>query len=145
MSKKKNTIFWLTITIIGIISLVLFLRFFINKEKERSYFKSGNLTTIAFDSTIIDLGSLIFNQPKEAVFSFINTGSNPLIIHTVRASCGCTLPVWPKKAILPGKAGIISVTYNASDIGFYMKIISVVANTTPNQINLTIQGEVKWE
>lgn len=142
MSKKQNTLFWITITALCIISIILFLRFFSNKKKHGTAGERINLTTISFDSTSLNAGSLIFNQPKEVVFNFINTGEYPLIIYTVRASCGCTLPVWPKKTVLPGKVGIISVTYNARDAGRFMKSISVIANTTPNPITLKIHGEV---
>lgn len=145
MNKKQNTIFWLIIAVLGIVSIIFFLKFFINQGKKGNYGISKNLTTISFDTTTIDLDSVIYNNPKEVVFSFTNTGSNPLLIHTVLVSCGCTLPIWDKKPVLHGKTGNITVIYNASDLGFFRKSITVVANTTPNQINLTIQGEVKWE
>ncbi len=145
MSKKQNTLFWLIITAFVIISLFLLLQFFSNNEKYEIAGGIKNSTAISFDSKTINMGSLIFNQPKEAVFSFTNTGEFPLIIHTVRASCGCTLPVWPKKTVKPGKAGTIRVIYNASDIGHFHKSINVIANTRPNPITLKIYGDVKKE
>ena len=145
MSKKQNALFWLAITALVAISLVLFLQFFSNQKKQILTDGIKNSTTISFDSTTINMGSIIFNQPKEAVFDFINTGESPLIIHTVRASCGCTLPVWPKKTVKPGKAGAIRVIYNASDIGHFHKSINVIANTRPNPITLKIYGRVKKE
>ena len=36
------------------------------------------------------------------IFEFTNTGDAPLLIKDAKSSCGCTVPEWPKEAIMPG-------------------------------------------
>lgn len=143
MTRKNNILFWIIVTIIGILSIMLFLRVLLNRTKCETIKAEKNPTTISFDSTTIDMGSLVLYQPKEVEFRFINAGKNPLVIHTVRASCGCTTPKWPKKIILPGKTGTIQITYNAASLGIFRKSINVYANVNQSPISLEIYGEVK--
>lgn len=76
-------------------------------------------------------------------FKFKNDGKEPLILSNVRASCGCTTPVWPKEPILPGKDAVILVTYNTQGRpGPFTKSITITSNSdTPNKV-IYIKGEV---
>lgn len=91
-----------------------------------------------------EFGSIPQGTPVTHVFSFKNTGTSPLILSSVQASCGCTTPEWPKDAIAPGATAKINVTYNAANPGEFTKTITVVSNavSTPTTI-LTIHGDVK--
>jgi len=60
----------------------------------------------------------------------------------VGASCGCTVPDWPKDPILPGKTGVIKVTYNTAIIGVFNKSITVYSNAANNPVGLIIKGNV---
>ena len=78
-------------------------------------------------------------------FDFIvtNTGSNPLIIQNVVASCGCTTPDWTKSPISPGGKGKVTAIYDpASRPGAFNKTLTVYSNATPQTTVLTIKGEV---
>lgn len=59
-----------------------------------------------------DFGDLPEGPIAEYSFKFKNVGKEPLIIQGASASCGCTVPEWPKQPILPGKTGEITVKYN---------------------------------
>lgn len=99
---------------------------------------------ISFDTEVHDFGKIQEADGTVTVnFAFTNTGSLPLMIKQVHASCGCTSPNWSKEPVLPGKKGFVSATYNpANRPGPFAKTISVVSNaTTPNKV-LTIKGEV---
>lgn len=139
---NKITFFMTAILLGGVVSFIVF--HFINKQESESFIEK-NLTTILFDSTTLDMGSLILYQPKEVVFNFINNGENPLVIHTLKTSCGCTTSNWIKKRILPGKSSTIHVTYNAASLGYFRKSINVYANIKHNPITLEIFGEVNKE
>ncbi len=76
-------------------------------------------------------------------FMFINTGTEPLVLSNVKASCGCTTPSWPKEPILPGEEGSIMVTYNtARRIGAFNKSITITSNSNETTKVLYISGKV---
>ncbi len=76
-------------------------------------------------------------------FQFTNTGKIPLIIGEVKAACGCTVPEWPKEPILPGKSGIIRVSFNpAKQNGAFSKTIQVSSNADVPLVNLIVKGVV---
>jgi hypothetical protein len=98
----------------------------------------------SFDNTIHNFGDIREANGKVThQFNFKNTGSQPLVIHNVRASCGCTTPEWTKQPIAPGGKGFIKATFDPKNRpGNFNKTITVTANTeTPNTI-LRITGNV---
>jgi hypothetical protein len=81
--------------------------------------------------------------PVTFVFEFTNSGTDPLLLKNVQASCGCTTPDWPKDPILPGKKGIIKVTYNpAGRPDSFEKNITVTSDGNPGTQVLKIKGIV---
>src|SRR5688572_19522717 len=66
---------------------------------------------VAFKSDIHDFGNLEEGPAAEHVFTFTNTGKEPLLIQRVQPSCGCTTPDWTKDAVAPGKTGMIKASY----------------------------------
>lgn len=90
-----------------------------------------------------------FGVFKEAAgrqtFDFIvtNTGSSPLIIQNVVASCGCTTPEWTKMPIPPGGKGKVTAIYDpVNRPGAFNKTLTVYSNAMPQTTVLTIKGEV---
>jgi len=76
-------------------------------------------------------------------FKIKNEGKEPLILSNVHASCGCTVPTWPKEPILPGKESVISVTYNTSGRpGHFTKSITIESNSSGGNKVINITGEV---
>ncbi len=76
-------------------------------------------------------------------FEFVNTGTEPLVIKNVRASCGCTATEYSQEPVAPGDSGVVKVTYNAEGRpGKFSKAIYVYTNTTPERSVLRIIGEV---
>jgi hypothetical protein len=97
---------------------------------------------IAWTSTTIDFGKIEQGKPVSAEFEFKNPSMVPLIINSVRPTCGCTIADYPKEPIQPGKSGKIAVTYNAAASGIFQKSIVVTSNATEGNISLIIKGEV---
>ena len=76
-------------------------------------------------------------------FVIDNTGTGPLVITRVIASCGCTTPEWTKEPIAPGKSGEVKITYNpANRPGAFVKTISLYSNGKKGSFILTIKGKV---
>lgn len=95
-----------------------------------------------WDKMVNDFGDIAFNIPKTAEFTLTNSGKEPLIISSAKASCGCTSPKFSPEPILPGKSSVLSVTYNAASQGMFTKTITVITNADPNPVVLQIKGNV---
>lgn len=105
--------------------------------------ENPNAPVIEFDKMIHDYGTLAYNSDGNCEFKFTNTGKEPLILHTVKASWGCTIPAWPKDPVLPGKSEVIVVRYNTKKVGTINKSITVTSNATEATIRLKIKGRVE--
>ncbi|MFH1319151.1 MAG: DUF1573 domain-containing protein [Bacteroidota bacterium] len=105
--------------------------------------QNPNAPEIAFEKDVMDYGTVEYNGDGVREFKFTNTGKEPLIISRAKASCGCTVPSWPKEPILPGKTGVIKVKYSTNRVGSFTKTITITSNAkTPNK-RLTIKGTIK--
>ena len=100
--------------------------------------------TMSFDKLQHDFGNIEeTNGPVTCEFVFTNTGSIPLIINRVVASCGCTSPDWSKQPIVPGGKGYVKATYNPRNRpGKFNKSISVFSNAETPTVVLRILGDV---
>ena len=102
--------------------------------------------TMEFESKTIDYGIIEHNSNGNREFKFTNTGDKPLIIKSIKASCGCTVPSYKKEdgstEWKPGERGTIKVKYATNRMGVFKRTIVVMANNSNHPIILTIQGEV---
>ncbi len=102
-----------------------------------------NMPVMTFDRDLYDFGEIIQGEKVTYNFSFTNTGKSNLIISSARASCGCTVPSWPKEPIAPGESSNITVQYNSEGrSNAFNKVITITANTIPNENRITIKGVV---
>ncbi|MCB0424727.1 MAG: DUF1573 domain-containing protein [Mangrovimonas sp.] len=97
---------------------------------------------IEFKTLEIDYGTIEKGADGVRTFEFTNTGDAPLIISNVKSSCGCTVPEWPKTAIMPGDNGQIKVKYDTNRVNPIRKTITVTSNAETPTIALKIKGEV---
>ncbi len=99
---------------------------------------------IRFSEFQHDFGTMEEGEIVSYVFEFTNTGTAPLLITSASASCGCTVPRYPKKPIPPGKKGELEVEFNSrGKTGRQHKTIAVRANTRPPVTLLVITADVK--
>ena len=100
---------------------------------------------IEFDKVRADMGEFPSTDPiRKTTFTFTNTGTAPLVIHQALASCGCTVPTYPKTPVKPGEKGTIEVTYNGTGKfpGHFQKTITIRTNATNEVVRLTIEGDM---
>ena len=98
---------------------------------------------IEFEKVVHDYGDVPYNGNGECEFRFTNTGDAPLVIQKPKSSCGCTVPSWPDKPILPGESDVIKVTYRTSRCGSFNKTVTVTSNAVKNStVVLHIKGRV---
>ena len=99
---------------------------------------------LAFSETIHDFGSINeVDGPAEHEFLFTNTGSEPVKIQNVKASCGCTTPGWTKEEVSPGGTGFVKARYNpANRPGPFNKSLTITATGNTTTYVLYIKGNV---
>lgn len=101
-------------------------------------------TTITFAEYEHDFGNIKQDSENKKVFTFTNTGSEPLLIEAANGSCGCTVPNYPKNPIPPGGTGQIEVEYKpGKQENAQTKTVTVVANTEPKETLLRIKANVE--
>ncbi|HZW63957.1 MAG TPA: DUF1573 domain-containing protein [Flavobacteriaceae bacterium] len=116
---------------------ILFLGFF-----SFTVLAQEKVAKLEFKTTEIDYGTIEKGADGLRTFEFTNTGNAPLIISNVKSSCGCTVPQWPKEAILPGESGEIQVKYDTNRVNPIRKTITVTSNADTPTVALKIKGEV---
>lgn len=98
--------------------------------------------SIVFDKLEHDYGTVEKGGDGNCVFTFTNKGQKPLVLSNVRASCGCTVPQWPREPIAPGEKGEIKVKYNTKTVGSFNKSVTVHSNAANNVVSLRVKGQV---
>ncbi len=92
----------------------------------------------------LDFGKQRANQELNEDITITNTGNAPLIITSVKPSCGCTVPSWPKNPIMPGKSGVISIKYKDDKKGIFNKVVEVYSNDVKKSRRIIrIKGEIQ--
>ncbi len=91
-------------------------------------FALASAQTISFDKTTLDYGTVKTGSDGHRIFTVKNTGDKPLILSSVKPSCGCTVPEWSTDPIMPGKSSQIKVGYNTALNGPFTKQIEVFSN-----------------
>lgn len=105
---------------------------------------SPNAGKFKFNEETHDYGEVPEGPTAETDFEFKNVGKEPIIISEAHGSCGCTVPKWPSEPILPGKKGVIHVTYNTQGRqGPIMKDVTINSNAAQQPMVLHIRGTVK--
>ncbi|CAN5521684.1 hypothetical protein BH09VER1_BH09VER1_56300 [soil metagenome] len=89
-------------------------------------------TTLAMEAVPAD-------KKTEAVYTFTNTSANPVEIHKVSTSCGCTVAELPKKTYGPGESGHLKVVFTFGERkGLQEKTILVQAGENKDVLTLRV-------
>ena len=114
------------------------------KTSEIAQMDTANYTTIEWEDTVRNLGTIKEGDSVYVKFKFKNNGDKALFITAAHSTCGCAIVNYPEEAILPGENGEVTATFkNKYHPGFIHQTIMVTANTL-NNINhiLSFQGQV---
>lgn len=104
---------------------------------------SADAPAFKFVKETFDFGQITDGEKVSYDFKFTNIGKSPLIITSATATCGCTIPDYPKEPVAPGAEGVIKVVFNsAGKLGMQNKVITITANTVPEITQLNILGNV---
>ena len=98
---------------------------------------------IWFDEYLHDYGEIMKDSDGTWSFTFKNLGKESIVINRVRSTCGCTVPDWPREPIEPGASGKITVVYNTSTSGTFLKSVLVYSTAANSPVKLQIKGKVR--
>lgn len=100
---------------------------------------------IELSESTVDLGNVKLGGKAIATVQVKNTGNKPLIISEAKASCGCTVPKYPKEPIAPGKSADMTVEYTTtSKAGAFNKTVTISSNAvTEGRKIFRIKGNVE--
>ena len=108
-----------------------------------SLINQGSFPEFQFQNEEHNFGEIYDGDVVSHIFTFTNSGKAPLIISKATASCGCTVPSWPKQPIAPGGKGQIQVQFDsANKPGIQNKVITITANTETKVKKLLIKAQV---
>jgi uncharacterized membrane protein len=104
---------------------------------------------LSFEKEKEELGTLYLDdltpgEKQEVDVSFTNTGDAPLILANVRACCGTTVDSWPNEPIMPGKEGVIKVSFRLNHRAQRIsRTVTITSNNSENSTSIyKIYGEV---
>jgi hypothetical protein len=131
-----------------IIVAVLFAGTFLHAQEA-----NPNAAEMTFDESVVNdkgqvvhnYGTIAQNSDGTCEFTFKNTGKEPLVLSKVRSSCGCTVPTWPRKPIMPGEEETIKVKYDTRRLGRIYKSITIYSNAKNSPVVARITGDVVKE
>ncbi|GIV39153.1 MAG: hypothetical protein KatS3mg033_0953 [Thermonema sp.] len=97
----------------------------------------------SFNKEIHDFGNIDEGTVATYEFVFTNVGDQPIVLQSVSASCGCTTPYYTREPVLPGKKGVIKVSYNSlGRPGAFTKSVTIRSNASEPIKTLLIKGYV---
>jgi hypothetical protein len=104
---------------------------------------TADVTTVQWLDSSQNFGKVTDGEKVVITFHFKNTGTKPLVISNVQASCGCTVPSKPEEPIAPGAEGKITAEFNSEGrVGKASKNVNVTLNTKEGVATLLFEGEV---
>ena len=106
---------------------------------------TAHYTTIQWKDSIYNFGIIAAGDSVHIKFNFTNVGNTPLFIFNAQTTCGCTVTDFPKEPVMPGKSGVILVTFKSGTLkGKIDRTIIVIANTRKTKSShLIISGMVQ--
>lgn len=101
-------------------------------------------TKLEFTESKHNFGTIQEGEVVKHSYHFKNTGEHPLLIWNAVASCGCTVPSFPKEPIPPGGEGDIVVEFNSKNrVGKQQKNVLVYSNAELESMSIGFEVEVK--
>ena len=104
---------------------------------------NSSLPEIKFEEESHDFGRITQGEKVTFGFKFKNTGGSNLIISSANGSCGCTVPEYPKKPILPSEEGTVNVVFSSEGkSGMVEKSVTIVTNCEPSTRIIYIKANI---
>ena len=105
-------------------------------------FAQSNESSVVVDKTVHDFGDIYTDQgPVSCTFTFTNKGSQPILLLSAVASCGCTAVEWTREPVQPGKTGKVEATFDNNDGPYpFDKTVTVYVSDVKKPYVLHLRG-----
>lgn len=119
------------------------------EEKKKTTAKKKKSTPKASSLISFEKTNHIFGTAKEGElishkFFFENKGKRDLLIKDATATCGCTVPSYPKVPIRPGESSYIRVSFNTkAKTGNQKPVVTIYTNARKAPYKLSLEGVVE--
>jgi hypothetical protein len=101
-------------------------------------------TIIQFDDAKHSFGKIKEGDVVKHAYHFKNTGNAPLLISRATATCGCTVPSFPREPIPPGGEGDIVVRFDSHNRkGHQQKNVLISSNAQLEDMSIGFDAEVE--
>ena len=98
---------------------------------------------IEFDTLAHDFGTIIEGEKVVCYFDYYNRGESLLVISSVEATCGCTIPRWSGEPLQPGEKKSLKIVFDAAGRnGVQRKTVTVKSNAGNPLVRLTLKADV---
>jgi hypothetical protein len=118
-------------------------RYYNARQKPENVFEHAAPTDIRFPKTLMDVGAQKYHVPVEAKFVVYNVGKQDLFIENVLPDCHCTVADYPKNPISPSDSAVISLKYDARNMGSFQSSAVVSTNSASSPTLLVFRGFVQ--
>lgn len=99
---------------------------------------------IDFRTRRYDFGKVKNGEQLAYTFIYKNTGDAPLVIHSARADCGCTVAEYDSEPLAPGNEGKIKVIFNTRGFrGQQTKALHLSTNAEESFVTLALRAMVE--
>lgn len=125
----------------SIVATVAMIALTLNVSAQNEVAQKG--AKIEFSKEVHDYGEVAYGGDGFCTFEFKNTGNVPLVLSSVKGSCSCTVPEWPKAPIAPGETGVLKVRYDTRRAGAINKSVTINSNAINTPVKVVrIKGNV---
>ncbi len=107
--------------------------------------RSQGKAKIEFREVRYDFGTVSHGEKLSYTFIYKNTGDAPLLIHSARADCGCTVPEYTDRPLEPGKEGQIRVVFDTRGFrGNQTKTVQLATNADNPLVTLALRAVIEY-
>ena len=115
----------------------------VKKKKKKAKKKRTSDPTIKWAETSHKFGIVEEGGQVNHKFFFENTGKKDLFITDATATCGCTVPSYPKVPIRAGESSYIRIAFNTkAKTGAQKPVVTIYTNARKEPFKLYMEGEV---
>lgn len=82
-----------------------------------------------FEKEVIKFGKVKEGEVLNFEYTFVNSGTEPLLINEIKVACTCTKFDYPKNPIAPGEKALIKVSFDTKNkIGYQDRTLEIYSN-----------------